>query len=112
MTTEITAGQKKVTIHHWDESAALSESALRHKLEGLGYHCNRYDYPAGTVFDYHSHGCDKIDAVLSGCFRITVSGKSVDLRPGDYIVIPEGVMHRAEVVGGQTVVSLDGVRMR
>lgn len=110
MINEAAANSDKVIRHSWEENASLSEAAMRHKLESMGYRCNRYDYPPGTVFDYHHHADDKIDAVLSGCLRLTTEAGQIDLKPGDYAVIPRGVLHKAEVIGDQTVVSIDGVK--
>ena len=85
---------------------------VRRKLEALGYSVSRYDYPPGTHFPPHTHGVDKIDAVLVGEFRISMGGRSVVLKAGDSIQVPCGETHAAEVVGSETVVSLDAVRRR
>ncbi len=53
---------------------------------------------------------DKIDAVLSGRFRLTLEGEAVVLEPGDSIEVPRGAVHSAEVVGDEPVVSLDAIR--
>jgi quercetin dioxygenase-like cupin family protein len=98
----------------WDpeRDGPLSEAALRAKLEGLGYRCTRFDYTPGTFFARHAHDVDKMDAVLSGRFLLRMQGASVVLGPGDALAVPAGVPHSAEVVGEETVVSLDGVRPR
>ncbi|HET7442756.1 MAG TPA: cupin domain-containing protein [Terriglobales bacterium] len=97
-------------VERWDpeDDETLSEQTLRRKLEKLGYRVNRYVYSVGTRFPVHSHEVDKMDAVLSGEFRITINGESVVLGPGDAIEVPHGVEHSAEVVGDRSVVSLDG----
>ena len=92
------------------EEGVPTEVALRRKLEQLGYAVNRYVYPQGTSFGVHSHTVDKIDAVVSGAFRITMGGESVVLGPGEYVYVPKGIEHEAEVVGDSPVLSLDGVR--
>jgi len=99
-------------VERWDESrdGPLSEATLTRKLERLGYHVARYRYPPGTVFPTHRHDEDKIDAVLSGCFRITMAEGSVELGPGDAVFVPRGTDHAAEVVGCEAVVSLDAVK--
>jgi len=99
-------------IEHWDEvrDGALSEAAMRRKLESRGYSVNRYVYPPGTFFPPHDHGVDKIDGVLAGRFRMTMQEQEVVLEAGDLLVVPKHVMHTAEVVGEQPVVSLDAVR--
>jgi quercetin dioxygenase-like cupin family protein len=100
-------------IEHWDEmtDGPLEEQRLRRKLVDRGYRVTRYVYPPGTVFPDHTHAVDKIDAVLSGRFRMTMPGGSVVLGPGDCLAVPRGVVHSAAVVGDEPVVSLDAVRM-
>lgn len=99
-------------VEHWneDQDGPLSDSGMCAKLEARGYYVNRYVYSPGTVFPEHSHGIDKIDAVLSGRFRMTMQGKSVILEAGDCLAVPHGVLHRAEVVGDESVVSLDAIK--
>jgi len=101
-------------VERWDEErdGQLTESALRAKLERLGYAVSKYVYPAGAAFPDHTHDVDKIDAVLSGEFRITTAEGEVVLRAGDSIHLPRGLLHSAEVVGRQSVVSLDAVKVR
>lgn len=100
-------------IEHWDEmtDGPLEEQRLRRKLADRGYRVTRYVYPPGTVFPDHTHAVDKIDAVLSGRFRMTMPGGSVVLGPGDCLAVPRGVVHSAAVVGDEPVVSLDAVRV-
>ncbi len=99
-------------IEQWDaeRDGPLTESALRDRLEARGYHVSRYVYPPGTFFPEHSHDQDKIDAVLSGRFRMTMGDEEVILERGDNLEVPRGVMHSAEVIGDDPVVSLDATR--
>jgi quercetin dioxygenase-like cupin family protein len=99
-------------IEHWDEKkdGPLSEKALRLRLERLGYNVTRYVYAPGTFFPQHDHEVDKIDAVLSGRFCITIGGSQIILKPGDSIAVPRGTSHSAEVIGDEPVVSLDATR--
>jgi quercetin dioxygenase-like cupin family protein len=83
---------------------------LRRILEAAGYDVSRYTYPPGTSFPEHSHGVDKIDAVLSGTFRLVIAGREVLLTAGDWVEVPRGVRHSAAVVGPEPVTSLDAVR--
>jgi mannose-6-phosphate isomerase-like protein (cupin superfamily) len=94
---------RAMRIEHWNEQrdGALTESALRRKLMDLGYR---------VYFLPHTHDVDKIDAVLSGRFRLTLDGEPVVLGAGDWVAVPRGVVHSAEVVGDVAVVSLDAVR--
>jgi len=99
-------------IEHWhpDRDGPLSEANMRRKLEDRGYIVHKYVYPPGTHFPEHDHGVDKIDGVLSGRFRMSMSGGSVVLNAGDLLVVPKHVFHSAEVVGDEPVVSLDAVK--
>lgn len=98
-------------VEHWNQrdDGSLSEQAMRRKLEQLGYRVARYVYAPGTYFPSHTHSTDKIDAVLSGNFRISMGNDSVMLKAGDFIHVPAGAEHSAEVIGDQAVVSLDGI---
>ena len=99
-------------VERWDSECdgPPTESALRRKLEQQGYTVYRYEYPPGTHFPTHTHSVDKIDIVLQGRFRITLETESVVLQAGDSIVVPHGAAHSAEVVGAETVISLDATR--
>ena len=76
-----------MAVRHWNSvvDGPLSEAALRAKLEGLGYRVARYVYEPGTEFPDHAHGMDKIDAVVSGRFRLVVAGHLFTLGPGDWL---------------------------
>jgi mannose-6-phosphate isomerase-like protein (cupin superfamily) len=87
-----------------------SEDALRRDLEARGFRVTRYVYAPGTVFPPHTHDADKVDAVVSGRFRMTMEGLSVVLEAGDRLAVPRGTLHSAEVVGSEPVVSLDATR--
>ena len=100
-------------VHHrWNATldGEFSEAALRAKLESLGYRVARYVYPPGTVFPDHTHGVDKIDAVVSGRFRLIIGGHVAMLGAGEWVDVPRGVTHNATVMGDDPVVSLDAIR--
>lgn len=101
-----------IRVIPWDieRDGPLTESALRDLLEARGYRVSRYVYPPGTTFPDHSHAEDKIDAVLSGRFRMTMGSEEIVLERGDRLEVPRGVTHSAEVVGDDPVVSLDATR--
>ena len=101
-------------VQHWNVSSdgELSEKALRRKLEAQGYSVSRYVYSPGTHFPEHTHGVDKIDAVLAGQFELILNGERAVLGPGDSIAVPRGVPHTATVIGDEPVVSLDAVKIR
>ena len=99
-------------VHHWDSSdnGLLTSQALINKFKSMGYHCSVYTYPVGTYFPVHTHPVDKIDAVLEGKFCIKIFGKDVVLESGDWLIVPKGTPHSAQVVGSKPVTSIDAVR--
>jgi quercetin dioxygenase-like cupin family protein len=101
-----------MTPQRWNAAdGPFTESALRAKLEAMGYRVARYVYAPGTVFPDHKHDVDKIDAVLAGRFRLVVRGHMKVLGPGEWIEIPRGTIHNATVVGDEPVVSFDAVKL-
>lgn len=101
-----------VEVIHWDQTVdgPLSEEAMSHKMQGLGYASTCYIYPPGCDFPPHTHGYDKLDGVLSGYFELSMMGETVILAAGDMLYIPAHEVHAARVVGKQDVVSLDGTK--
>ncbi len=99
-------------IESWDESkwGPLNEDNMRRRLTSEGYSVARYVYSEGTVFSDHVHSVDKKDAVLEGEFLITLGGEEFLLRAGDSIEVPRDAVHSAQVVGEESVVSLDAVK--
>jgi quercetin dioxygenase-like cupin family protein len=99
-------------VERWDavRDGKPTEGLLRRMLEARGYRVTRYVYPPGTVFPTHTHDVDKIDAVVSGRFLLSMNGEDIVLDAGDMLEVPRGTPHRAEVVGEEPVVSLDAVK--
>jgi quercetin dioxygenase-like cupin family protein len=102
-----------MAVHRWNAAldGEFSEAVLRAKLEGLGYRVARYTYPPGTVFPDHRHQVDKIDAVVSGRFRLVIGGHLAELGAGDWVDVPRGTVHNALVIGDDPVVSLDAIKL-
>lgn len=104
-------------VIHWNPAwGPVSEKKMRQQLIGAGFEVSRYHYPPGTYFPPHTHAVHKRDTVLTGKLRISwpaasssPAGSAV-LEPGDMIEIPAGAEHSAEVVGSETVVSLDATK--
>jgi len=98
-------------IEHWDYSRGEpSEANIRRWLRSQGYDVATYTYSPGTFFPNHTHSIDKKDAVISGRFRLIAAGLEFVLEAGDALEIPAGTIHSAEVIGNESVVSLDATR--
>lgn len=102
-----------MAVRRWNDAldGPFSEGALRRKLEAAGYTVTRYVYAPDTTFPDHVHEVDKVDAVVSGRFRLVVAGRLAVLGPGDWVEVPRGIRHAATVVGDDPVVSLDAVKL-
>ena len=100
-----------VRLERWDPAwGALSEQAIRRRLEAEGYAVTRYVYPPATVFPDHTHPVDKKDSVLRGRFKISAEGREIIMQAGDMVEIPAGTVHAARVLGDEPVVSFDATR--
>jgi quercetin dioxygenase-like cupin family protein len=96
---------------HWNPQwGRVSAEVMNRVLRSEGYAVSEYHYPPGTFFPLHHHAADKKDTVLRGRLRIAWEGGEAILAVGDMIEIPAGVRHSAEVVGVETVVSLDATK--
>lgn len=96
-------------VRRWDEErdGEPTEARIRGMLEERGYRVSRHVYAPGTRFERHTHDVDKIDAVVSGRFRMSAPGAEAVLESGDWLEVPRGTPHTAAVVGDEPVVSLD-----
>ncbi len=58
-------------------------------------------------FDWHHHEKeDELFLVVSGTMRMGLRNGDVDVGPGELIIIPHGVEHRPEAIGGECHVML------
>lgn len=103
----------RVRVRRWSEAeeGPAEEERILDRLQERGFHASRHVYPPGTVFEEHTHEVDKIDAVVSGRFRMTAPGEEVVLEAGDWLEVPAGTPHTARVEGDEPVVTLDATPM-
>lgn len=100
-----------VRLERWDPAdGPVSEKRMMGVLHAEGFEVAVYAYREGTSFREHQHSQEKCDGVLEGVLRVTVGDEVYDLGAGDRLYLPAGTRHSAEVVGRQTVVSLDATR--
>jgi quercetin dioxygenase-like cupin family protein len=101
----------ELKVIRWDPAwGPITEHAMRQQLVAAGYRVASYEYPPGTYFPSHTHSVHKRDAVLSGKLKIAWEGGAVVLERGDMIEIPAGASHSAEVIGIESVLSLDATK--
>ena len=98
-------------VERWDprRDGALTEAALRQKLETRGYAVSTCKWPAGTVVAPEAHTSERVDAVVSGLVKITIDEESTILTAGDMVFVPRGALRSVQVVGASAAQSFDAV---
>jgi hypothetical protein len=98
-------------IERWDvgRDGPLSEAALQHKVEALGYEPLPRPNPAGAIVSARIHPCERAEAVVAGLIKVTIEDESVILTAGDIVFIPGGAARRVEAVGTSPVYCLEAV---
>ncbi|MBN2196771.1 MAG: cupin domain-containing protein [Polyangiaceae bacterium] len=56
--------------------------------------------PYERVSSEHEHPFDEYLIVAAGRYTVTMEGRSIELRPGDELVIPRGVVHGGRCIAG------------
>ncbi len=84
----------------WDEIPAerLNDKFVRKLVWDGGMMVARTDVEKGYVVPAHSHPNQQITWVMSGVWRFTLEGHTVDVGPNEMISIPADVVHSAEAV--------------
>jgi quercetin dioxygenase-like cupin family protein len=98
-------------VDRWDaqKDGAISELAMRHKLQALGYEAVAREYPAGAIMSRQSDGRPRIQAVVTGLIKVTIDNEAAILSAGDLVFIPAYAVPRVEVLGPLRATCLEGV---
>lgn len=98
-------------VDRWDvgRDGPLSEAALQHKVEALGYEPLPRPNPAGAIASARIHPRERAEAVVAGLIKVTIDDESAILTAGDIVIIPGGAARRVEAVGTSPVFCLEGV---
>lgn len=101
-----------IRLERWDvkSEGSFSQEGVIRKLSIWGFKAKKHVYPAGTHVPDEAVDYDRIDAVLSGHFKVTLEGEELVLRAGDCLFIPRGTPRSAEVIGNQQVMCLEGYK--
>jgi mannose-6-phosphate isomerase-like protein (cupin superfamily) len=79
----------------WNDPGAPGEGILRACFEDEGFGVHAWRDPADRIYSEHSHDCDESLWVVRGQIVFEVSGREFPLGPGDRLLLPAGVAHRA-----------------
>ena len=76
----------------WNDPREPGEGMLRARLED---EVRAWRDPADRIYDEHHHDCDESLWVVRGQIVFEVCGCEFPLGPGDRLLLPAGVAHRA-----------------
>jgi quercetin dioxygenase-like cupin family protein len=96
--------QQSVQIIQWDEVEleTVNPHMQRRIVTGDRLTVARIYFKDGFLVPMHNHEQEQVTQVISGTMRFTIGddrGETVDLGPGDVIVIPSNVPHEALCIG-------------
>lgn len=92
---------------NWDQIPAerLNEKFVRKIASDGKMMIARTEVEKGYVVPLHGHDNQQITWVMSGKWRFTLEGRTVDVGPDEMISIPANIPHTAEAV--ETLVAYD-----
>lgn len=104
-------GVSTMHVLRWDQrlDGPFSDTAVRQKLEALGYQPKPRSNPSGTIVSARVHQRGRAAAVLAGLLKVTMENQAVILTAGDIVFIPARVPRRIEAVGTSAVVCVEAV---
>jgi len=94
----------------WDRVPVerVTDGITRQLVTGKNEMMARVSLAKGAVVPTHSHVSEQISWTLSGCLRLWIGDgeEVVTLHPGQFVVIPPDVPHRAEALEDTVEVDL------
>lgn len=104
-------------VIHWKDRILPQENELRLRMQQEGL--SPYTWSNGPRYSYavHTHNYQKVLYCVHGSIRFLLHGQStesgrdtsIDLSPGDCLILPAGIPHSAHV-GPQGVTCLEAAR--
>jgi len=95
------------TLSHWPADAGqITINKVRARLEQEGLSPSRFEMMPGDEYGDHAHPNAEIRWVVSGRMRVFVDREELTLEPGDRLDLAANVLHSADVVGDEVVVTL------
>lgn len=103
-----------MNVLRWSAARPPHEEELLARMKQEGLTPYRWSNGPGDTYTVHSHTYEKVLYCAHGsiCFvlpDLATDERTIDLAPGDCMVLPPGVRHSA-VVGPQGVVCLEATR--
>lgn len=100
-------------IIRWQEATEPQESTLRRRMQQEGLSPYTWSNGPGESYAVHSHSYEKVLYCVHGSIRFVMpeasSGATVDLAPGDCLILPANTPHSANV-GPRGVTCMEAAR--
>ncbi len=95
--------------YSWDEmpEETVTDTLSRKMVVGEKEMLCRLKLKPGCVVPLHSHEHEQISHVIKGRLRFFIDDESVEIGPGETLLIPPHVPHSVEVVGDETAIDYD-----
>ena len=93
----------------WDDMPAeqVTDTFSRKMVVGKNEMLRCLELKPGCKVPEHSHENEQISHVLKGRLRFVVDGETIEVGPGEILLIPPLAAHSAEVLGEETVLDYD-----
>ena len=85
----------------------VTDSFRRQMIVGENEMLCRLELAPGCLVPEHSHVSEQISHVLQGRLRFHIEGESIEIGPGESLLVPPNVPHAVEVVGEEPVIDFD-----
>ena len=88
------------------ESRELIQGTSVRLVHGEPMTVAHWHFQPGIPLPEHSHPHEQITNILSGEFELTVDGRPMILRAGDYLVIPPEAVHSGRSITDCTIIDV------
>ena len=97
----------RFTVTPWPADAGqVTINKIRARLEQEGLSPSRFDMLPGDDYPDHAHADAEIRWVVSGHMRVRIGQEEIILRPGDRLDLAPNIVHSADVIGDEVVVTV------
>ncbi len=102
---------QEMQVIRWQEATEPQEFALRKRMQQEGLSPHSWSNGPGDTYAVHTHTYEKVLYCVHGSIRFDLpnSGDSVDLTPGDCLILSANTPHSA-IVGSRGVTCIEAAR--
>ena len=86
-----------IQVVRWTGAHPPSEQEAEARLHQEGYSVFKWHDVPGAEYPEHHHHCDECLWILAGSITVSFEGQSHTLNPGDRLLLPKDVDHKAIV---------------